>query len=126
LRELSATSAVELGSHVKKATHKRDTEETGTSSLQQTSRDEEEIPMARQKIVVGMLLLGLALPLASCASTGKLRMSSSSMCQAHGGTYNAATQSCSYTQSVRTAQQNCEQSHGYYDAAAQVCELGRE
>jgi len=82
--------------------------------------------MARQKIVVGMLLLGLALPLASCASTGKLRMSSSSMCQAHGGTYNAATQSCSYTQSVRTAQQNCEQSHGYYDAAAQVCELGRE
>jgi hypothetical protein len=117
---------VELGSRVKKATHKRDTEETGTSGLQQTSRDEEEIPMARQKIVVGMLLLGLALPLASCASTGKLRMSSSSMCQAHGGTYNAATQSCSYTQSVRTAQQNCEQSHGYYDAAAQVCELGRE
>jgi hypothetical protein len=95
------------GSHVKIATRKRDTEETGTSGLQQPSRDEEETPMARQKIVVGMLLLGLALPLASCASTGKVRMSSSSM-------------------SVRTAQQNCEQSHGYYDAAAQVCELGRE
>jgi hypothetical protein len=54
--------------------------------------------MARQKIVVGMLLLGLALPLASC----------------------------SYTQSVRSAQETCEQSHGYYDAAAQVCELGRK
>jgi hypothetical protein len=34
----------------------------------------------------------------------------------HGGT----------GQSVRTAQQTCEQSHGYYDAAAEVCELGRE
>jgi len=126
LRELSASIAGTLGCHVKRATHERDTEGTGTSGLQQTSRNEEEIPMARQKIVVGMLLLGLALPLASCASTGKVRMSSSSMCQAHGGTYNATTQSCSYTQSVRTAQQNCEQSHGYYDAAAQVCELGRE
>jgi hypothetical protein len=50
--------------------------------------------MARQKIVVGMLLLGLALPLASCASAGKVRMS--------------------------------EQASGYYDAAAQVCEIGRE
>jgi hypothetical protein len=126
LRELSAGIAGALGSPVKKAAHETDTEGTGTSGFQQTSRDEEEMPMARQKLAVGMLLLGLALPLASCASTGKVRMSSSSMCQAHGGTYNAATQSCSYTQSVRTAQQTCEQSHGYYDAAAQVCELGRE
>jgi len=39
----------------------RDMEGTGTSDLQQITRDEEEIPMARQKIVVGMLLLGLAL-----------------------------------------------------------------
>jgi len=40
------------------------------------------------------------------------------MCQLTSTLY-AATQSCSYTQSVRTPQQNCEQSHGYYDAAAQ-------
>ena len=82
--------------------------------------------MARQKIVVGMLLLGLALPLASCASAGKVRMSSSKMCQAHGGTYDATTQSCSYTQSTRTAKQTCEQHGGYYDTAAQVCEIGLE
>jgi len=82
--------------------------------------------MVRQKIVVGMLLFGLALPLASCASASKVRMSSSNMCEAHGGAYNTATQTCSYTQSVRTAEQTCEQSHGYYDAAAQICEIGRE
>ena len=29
-----------------------------------------------------------------------------------------------YTQSVRTARQTCEQESGYYDAAAQVCEIG--
>jgi hypothetical protein len=115
-----------LGSHVKKATHERDHGVNRHLWFQHTNRDEEEIPMARQKIVVGMLLLGLALPLASCASTGKVRMSFSNMCRAHGGTYNAATQTCSYTQSVRTARQTCEQSHGYYDEAAQVCELGRE
>jgi hypothetical protein len=82
--------------------------------------------MARQNIVIGMLVLGLALPLASCASTGKVRMSSSKMCQAHGGTYDATKQTCSYTQSTRTASQTCVQSGGYYDQAAQVCEIGRE
>jgi hypothetical protein len=88
--------------------------------------DREEIVMTRTKIAAGMLVLGLALPLASCASTGTVRMTSSKMCQAHGGTYDAAKQTCSYTQTTRTASQTCVQSGGYYDEAAQVCEIGRE
>jgi hypothetical protein len=53
-------------------------------------------------------------------------MSSAKMCQAHGGTYNASAQTCSYTQSTRSAKQNCEMQGGYYDQAAQMCEVGME
>jgi hypothetical protein len=53
-------------------------------------------------------------------------MSSSKMCQAHGGTYDATKETCSYTQATRTASPTCVQSGGYYDQAAQVCEIGRE
>ena len=81
--------------------------------------------MSSRRLIVGVMLLGLALPLASCAS-GKLKMSASKMCQAHGGTYNTATQSCSYTASTRSAKQTCEQHGGNYDTAAQVCEIGME
>jgi len=42
------------------------------------------------------------------------------MCQAHGGTYNASTQSCSYAASTKTAKQTCEEQTGYYDPAAQI------
>ena len=45
------------------------------------------------------------------------------MCQAHGGTYNASTQSCSYAAATRTAKQVCEDQTGYYDPAAQICEF---
>jgi len=56
-----------------------------------------------------------------CAS--KVRMSSAKMCQAHGGTYNASTQSCSYAAATKTAKQTCEEQTGYYDPAAQICEF---
>jgi hypothetical protein len=89
----------------------------------------------------GSLVAGLTLVLAAtsigCASTGasnspssspsgKARMSSSKMCNAHGGQYNAITKSCQYQASTRTAQQTCQAHGGYYDVAADVCETGRE
>jgi len=48
------------------------------------------------------------------------------MCAAHGGTYNAAAKTCSYTASTRSAKQTCELHGGYYDTAADFCEMGMD
>jgi len=83
--------------------------------------------MIRGKVVVGIALAAaLALPLAACATKGKARVSSAKMCQAHGGTYNASTQTCAYTASTKGAKQACEEQGGYYDPAAQYCEIGAD
>ena len=52
---------------------------------------------------------------------GGVKMSSAKMCGAHGGTFNAANKTCSYTQSTRSAQQICQSQDGYYDTAADIC-----
>jgi hypothetical protein len=77
--------------------------------------------MARGQLVVG-ITLAAALALTGCA--GKMRMSSSSMCQAHGGTYNGAAKTCSYTAQTRSAKQTCEAHGGYYDIGTDYCEIG--
>jgi len=89
----------------------------------------------------GSLVAGLTLVLAAtsvgCTSSGasnspssspsgKVRMNSSTMCRAHGGEYNTITKRCQYTASTRTAKETCEAHAGYYDVAADVCEMGRE
>lgn len=79
--------------------------------------------MARGQLVAGIVLAS-ALVLTGCG--GKARLSSGKMCQAHGGTYNAAAKSCSYTAKTQSAQQTCQASGGYYDTAADVCEVGME
>ena len=87
--------------------------------------------------LVGALTLILAATSLGCASggasnspsgspSGKARMNSSTMCRANGGEYNAITKSCQYTASTRSAQQICQAHGGYYDTAADVCEVGRE
>jgi hypothetical protein len=92
--------------------------------------------MNRGRLFIGMTLSTLVV--AGCGSTGtgasaspgttggKVRTSSSTMCQAHGGAYNASTRTCSYTTSTRPAQQSCERQGGYYDPNADVCEMGRD
>jgi hypothetical protein len=79
----------------------------------------------RRTFAAVMLVVGLTLPLASCAS-GKLRLSSAKMCQANGGTYDTSKQTCSYTASTLSAKQTCEMHGGYYDPDAQVCQIGVE
>ncbi len=76
----------------------------------------------------GRLIVGitLAVALASTGCAGKLKLSSSKMCTAHGGTYNAAAKTCSYTASTRSAKQTCELHGGYYDTAADFCEMGMD
>jgi hypothetical protein len=66
-------------------------------------------------------LLGLT----GCAGkSGKVRVSGKTMCEAHGGTYNATAQHCTYTAKPRSVSQSCQAQGGYYDTAAQFCEMG--
>jgi hypothetical protein len=57
---------------------------------------------------------------------GKFKLSAKVMCEAHGGTYNTSAQTCSYTQSTRSAQQICQQQRGSWDSVAQMCEMGMD
>jgi hypothetical protein len=77
----------------------------------------------RQPFVVALTLVA-ALTATGCA--GKLRLNSAQMCQAHGGTYNASTKTCTYQPSTRTAKQTCEAHGGYYEPTLDVCEIGRD
>ncbi len=77
--------------------------------------------MARGQLIVG-ITLAAALALTGCA--GKARMTSSSMCQAHGGTYDTTAKTCSYQAATRSAKQTCEAHGGYYDIGTDYCEIG--
>ena len=70
------------------------------------------------------IMLTASLAVTGCA--GKVRVASAKMCQAHGGTYNASTKTCSYQASTRTAKQACEAQGGFYDIGADFCELGND
>jgi hypothetical protein len=93
--------------------------------------------LARESLFAGLTLVLVVATSAGCASggasnspssspSGKVRMKSSTMCSAHGGEYNAITKKCQYMASTRSAQQTCEAHHGYYDTAADVCEIGAD
>jgi len=82
------------------------------------------------------VMLALAAIASGCASGGgttgasgggttgtsaSVKRSSAKTCAAHGGTYNAATKSCSFQPSTTSAQQMCQQNDGYYDEASDIC-----
>jgi hypothetical protein len=78
--------------------------------------------MIRRRLAPAVVLvLALAVPLTGCSS--KLRWTAKQMCEAHGGTYNAQSQSCSYVAMQRTAKQNCEAHGGVYWPQEQYCEV---
>ena len=77
--------------------------------------------MRHGQLVLGITLVA-ALAVTGCA--GKVHITSAKMCQAHGGTYNTTTKSCTYTASTQSAQQTCQAHGGYYDLAADDCEIG--
>jgi hypothetical protein len=80
--------------------------------------------MSHGRMVLGMALAAsLVLPFAGC---GKVRLDVARMCRAHGGTYSTASQQCTYPASTRSAKEFCEQQGGYFDPAAQYCEIGRD
>lgn len=78
--------------------------------------------MRNARVLAGVaLMVGLSLSLGACS--GKLRLSSKRMCEAHGGTYSAQQQHCTYTQKTLSAKAVCEQQGGYYLPAEQYCEI---
>jgi hypothetical protein len=79
--------------------------------------------MNHGRLVVGITLVA-ALAMTGCA--GKFKLSSKTMCEAHGGTYNTTAKTCSYTQTTRSAQQICQQQRGSWDSVADMCEMGMD
>ena len=77
--------------------------------------------LTRGSLVAG-LTLALAMTSVGCASS-KIRLSASTMCKAHGGTYDTRTKSCTYTAVTKSAKETCEAHDGFYDVAADVCEI---
>lgn len=72
--------------------------------------------------LVAVMALSVALTATGCA--GKLKISSATMCQANGGTYNASARTCTYPASTRSAQQTCEAHGGWYESAVDFCHIG--
>jgi hypothetical protein len=78
--------------------------------------------MSRRRACAALLFAALLiLPLSGCGS--KFRMTAKQMCEAHGGVYTAAGQTCDYTAQRRTAKQNCEAHGGVYWPQEQYCEF---
>jgi len=75
--------------------------------------------MTNRRLIVGITLVA-ALAASGCAT--KVRMSSSKMCMAHGGTYNASTQMCTYKAQTLSAKQACQDQGGTF-MADQNCEM---
>ena len=79
-----------------------------------------------RKAMVGMTLaVALMIPLAGCASKG--RMSVAKMCASHGGKYSMQTQTCNApAMNSMKASDICQGQGGYYDSVSQTCEVGLE
>ena len=81
------------------------------------------------RAVIAGITVVVALTSVGCASgpggSGKKRVgvSGSRMCQAHGGTFNAANKTCSYTTSLKSLRESCAAQGGAYDDAAEFCDM---
>ena len=81
--------------------------------------------MTRRRKVLGMVL-PLVLVVAHAACSSPVYRASQQMCMAHGGTYSAETQNCSFAAATTvSAQQACQNQAGIYLAEAQRCEFSQ-
>ena len=75
---------------------------------------------SRKMLMTTAMVALLAMPIAACSSSFKLK--SSRMCQAAGGTYSGNT--CNPgTPNSKTAQQMCQAHEGVYIADLDMCEM---
>ena len=79
------------------------------------------------RAVMAVIMMVVALTSVGCASgmggKKKVGVTGARMCQAHGGTYNAATKMCSYTASLKHMREACAAQGGAYDDAADFCDM---
>lgn len=79
--------------------------------------------MFKGRALTSLAILGiLTLSLTGCG--GKLKMTGKKMCESEGGTYSVQMKQCTYSNQPRSAKQSCQAKGGYYDEAADVCEIG--
>ena len=66
-------------------------------------------------------VVALTVSLSGCA--GRARLSSKSMCEAHGGSYSTTAKQCTYPAqpSTRSAEQICESQGGVLDPISDEC-----
>ena len=78
---------------------------------------------SRTTLVAIGLVVALAGSLSGCA--GGVRLSSKTMCEAHGGSYSAQAKQCAYPaqQPSRSALQICQMHGGQWDEVSDSCDL---
>ena len=83
--------------------------------------NQQEATMGSRKMLMTTAMVALlVLPLAACSST--MRLKSSRMCQASGGTYSGNTCNAG-TANAKSATQMCMAHGGTYIAALDMCEM---
>jgi hypothetical protein len=83
--------------------------------------NQQEATMGSRKMLMTTAMVALlALPLAACSST--MRLKSSRMCQASGGTYSGNTCNAG-TPNAKSATQMCMAHGGTYITALDMCEM---
>jgi ABC-type oligopeptide transport system substrate-binding subunit len=87
----------------------------------ETSINQQEVTMGSRKMLMTTAMVALlALPLAACSSTAKIR--TSRLCTAAGGTYSGNT--CNPgTPNQKSAKQICDAHGGVYDSVLDMCEM---
>jgi len=90
----------------------------------ETSINEQEVAMGSRKMLLTTAMVALlALPLAACSSTAKIR--TARMCTAAGGTYNSSDKTCDpgAGKGKKQAKEMCDSSGGVYDTVLDMCEM---
>ena len=80
--------------------------------------------MTDRTMVAGIgLVVALAVSLSGCA--GRARMSTKSMCEAHGGSYSMTAKQCTYPAQppTRSAAQICQAQGGELDPVSDECAI---
>ena len=93
----------------------------GSRTNVQTITKQEATTMGSRKMLLSIATVALlALPLAACSPTNKLK--AERMCTASGGSYSGNT--CNPgTPNQKTAKQMCDAHGGVYDSVLDMCEM---
>jgi hypothetical protein len=80
--------------------------------------------MSHRSMVLSIgVMIAIVSPLSGCA--GRARVSTKSMCEAHGGSYSTTAKQCTYPAqpSARSAAQICQMQGGELDPVSDECAI---